>query len=356
MFSNNNRCTADSITVYASPTFAFFSQYSRFSAFVNCKTQIKEGSKRLTTTCADGIMIHRDRLGPYISNCTLTCLGDDFINIHSFNRPIIAIPANDILELNACGEFKTGDRIGLIKVKNGKYEIIEVSRIKSVVTIYRNKDKFTRINLKSPLKQQFDESEIKQKQIQVFSPDIMSHGFVIRDSKFLYGVSRMLIGGRNGLIKNNEFKDNLNHHELLRIGMRRIRCNSVGELYLPRNIQTANNKFEVNYDKHFIEVIDPSSKEYSVCHLFITDNIFKNYRNSRGFSALKISGIDAGTITGNTFIPGYVRKSRYSGTTLSETAIQINNASNILIKNNKIKSNLKGQIQIGKETKNIIQK
>ena len=343
LISKSNRCTADGMTIYASPTFAFMTELSRFTTIKNSKTERKAGSNTLLSTCADGIMIHGDRLGPYIKNCTLQYLGDDFINIHSIGQPILKATKSDEIEVKKSPFFKIGDTVGILEVKNGKEQIKEEATIIDIISIFPEGKKRMVIKLNRPLRDEINITNIPSQGVnkpdRLINMTTLSHGFVIRDNKFMHGVSRMLIGGHNGTLKNNLFIDNLTHHELLDLTR-----NTWGhQIWFPSNVEISGNEFQVSYAKYFIKVNSKPRKNFlpglrAIRHIFISGNKFFNYKNFRGYPSISIQNVERAVISGNQFVPGSVLTTRHSTKHFSEKAIEIKMSIDINVEKNKIES------------------
>lgn len=289
------------ISMDTSSSMAFLFNQSESYFITGCTVAAKADT--CMATCADGLYFYNGMLGGYIAGNKICDLGDDYINIHTQIRPVLRQEGNVIYTSSdlASGLEKEMSRIALIRRSKGEnYPDREymIRNIKRTIREEKNGKKiyWYRIEVAEEIPDLISVENQKKNKSARFDflafPELQNHGMVINGNIFARGVSRILPGGRNLLLSDNQFHDSLGWILFVLLE------NAIGhwdEVFLPRNVTFQHNTF------HSLQksVFQFSGRNYSSdmtknkAHFYLYGNTFQIKKwNNRKLPLFKIYGTD----------------------------------------------------------------
>jgi hypothetical protein len=345
----------DGVTIYQSPSLAVLMQYNDFTLIRNCKvTPRSVDGKRYVTTCADGFYNRWCHFGAYIKNCNLEFLGDDFLNVHGVSIPIYdkANGANGSqLWFKYSGNWRVGERLGIVKTRTGSAGIDEEAYISSVNVENRNNVLCTRVDLDrhltgiSTLNTQYTNTTVYGSDTcdVAVQPEGLSQGLLVRDNTFSHGASRILLGARNAAFRANTIVDTMMHWSFLQLGSEGLSMTQGSEFQLPQNVLVDSNSITSARGKQIFATISMSSGSYSqgggvasttkdVRHIQILNNTFIHGDDQDGalYPSVLFSNFEDGKFSGNTLQQGK--------TQTNKVLVKFDTASGINVADNTFKS------------------
>jgi hypothetical protein len=164
-----------------------------------------ENSKRMLTTCADGVHCQQNRVGPLIENCEFEGMADDAVNIYCPPNVLTEIISPTVWRVTAKTESRPGDRFQVLDPISGRVRaIVKAAKIENV----GNKAAFYDLTIEQPV-----DGAVAGKDHRfgdtLYNLDACGSGFVIRGNHFRpnrrYGV---LLRAHGGIVENNIFERN----------------------------------------------------------------------------------------------------------------------------------------------------
>ena len=198
--------TFSNVTIHTSPGANYVGLESSRINLLGCRTVLKPG--RWHTTCADGVLLSRCRVGPWIEGCTFDALGDDAMNFNTKGMHIKSregegaltlVGRRDHLDRAPTPLVEAGDRLRVFDPKAGR--LLGDARAATVEA----GEGVVRVVLDKPLPAV--EPGTRRGSPIVFNDDTVCAGFVVRGNVFRhirrYG---FLCQARDGLVEGNTFE------------------------------------------------------------------------------------------------------------------------------------------------------
>ena len=317
-FDASRRCTADHVTVFASPAMAFEAGASDSLVIRDCEVTARPGAGRLYSTAADDLFFTMNTFGSLVTRSSFRDSGDDFLNIHTLARPAHSANGNVFYVPMAFWPpalVRPGFRIGVLRTSANRGDIRSVHRIATVelarvggVSI-RGLDCY-KLTLDTPITGLVTLATAGKGK----SPDnliileSLSHGFVVEHNEFSRGYSRMLLGGRNGIFRSNTVADILKVSRFMCVGPERLGGHG-GEWNAPCNITIEGNTFTSAREKPVIRFRTgvfrgEASTGNDILHMRLTGNRFRLEEYAAGLPFITLANVDDVRIAGNTFACG----------------------------------------------------
>ncbi|MFA6564890.1 MAG: hypothetical protein WCV00_23495 [Verrucomicrobiia bacterium] len=316
-FDASRRCTADHVTVFASPAMAFEAGASESLVIRDCAVTARPGTGRLYSTAADDLYFTMNTFGSLVTRSSFRDSGDDFLNIHTLARPAHSVDGSVLYMPMAFWPpalVRPGFRIGVLRTSAARGDIGSAHRIAAVELAriggfsLRGIDCY-KLTLAEPIAGLVTLATVGKGK----SPDnliileSLSHGFVVERNEFSRGYSRMLLGGRNGIFRNNTVADILMVPRFMCVGPERLGGHG-GEWNAPCNIAIVGNTFTSARNKPIIRFqtgtfMGKPSTENDIIHIRITGNVFRTDKHA-GLPFITLANVDDVQIAGNTYLCG----------------------------------------------------
>ncbi len=282
-FSNigSDHTRISGVSIDTSSAMAFLSRESNVFFLTDCTVKAK--GHTFVATAADGVYLYNSILGGYIARNDIGDLGDDYLNVHTQIRRITRRNGRYIyLPIGiAKGLFDRMTRVGLIRRSRGdafisaEYEI----KNKSIVTHFENGKPVKRLKLELAeelpdlVTSENRQAEGKAEPDYLAFPELQLHGLVVAENRFSRGVSRILPGGRNWLLADNEIDDPLGW---ILFTMIESWIGHPDETFFPRNITISGNRFHSLHKSIFTfgGGFSSGQPETFPAHFFINNNRF----------------------------------------------------------------------------------
>lgn len=305
--TTSEQVTFENLTVYTGPGTAYLSGGSSMVNLINCRTVIRD--QRWHSTCADGIIAYRNRIGPWVESCVFEGVGDDSININTSGavcteningRTFVIGGRLDHLGLRQIFSVEQGDHLRVYDPINGvllgEGDVVSVNADPV--------DNTFRVKLKDEIANVVAGDD--ENASIFYNDNTVGANFVIRNNLFRntrrYGV---LAQSHDGVIEGNVFQGVSGNGVVL---MNTIHS---GSGFAPRNISIRGNLFEDCYHQQV------TSRGGS--HAAIIGTIIEK----QGYKMAPWQGVENITIENNTVINWD-----------NVDAIRISNGKNVRIQNN----------------------
>lgn len=309
---SSQRCVFDNITIYSSPSMAFHLGDSASCIVRNCTVKAKPNTLRMYSTSADTMFFPGSTYGHLVKNCTFMNNGDDFFNVHAKARPAYEVDGNKVIMPMAFMTPRVGDRLGVILTSQKHSEIFDVAKIEQVRIVKVEGQGINNLDFyEIILDKEFPElMTLQQPSAEGISDcfviiETLSHGYVFEGNILTNGCSRMLIGGRHGIIKNNAITHGISILRFLVLGTQHLDNNTWGGEYTtPYNVSINNNTFLCRTSRTSFclesRVYGSVSESMDIRNVLITGNSFiRNQGSSVPFFYL--SNVEDLTISDNQF-------------------------------------------------------
>lgn len=195
--NNSKNITFNGISIFSSPGMAYIcedncSHFQIINNFIGINPEYKD--KRCVSLCADAIHIVNTDGCFNISDCDISGMGDDAVNVHDGLGYVSAVNGNTITLIASAMRLREGD---ILAFKNEKFENTEfTAKIVSVKALEGISKEVVVDNLPESVSEGFV----------AYNTECNSSNYVIRDNFFHENRARgLLLQSSNGLCENNRF-------------------------------------------------------------------------------------------------------------------------------------------------------
>lgn len=195
--NQSKNITFDNVSIYGSPGMAFIcedscSHFQIINSFIGVNPEYR--NKRCVSLCADAIHIVNTDGCFNISDCDISGMGDDAINVHDGLGYISSVDGNTLTMIASAMRLNEGDTLAF---KNEKFENTQLSaKIVSVKAL----EGITKEVVVENLPEGVSEGYV------AYSTECDSGNYVIRNNYFHENRARgLLLQSSNGLCENNRF-------------------------------------------------------------------------------------------------------------------------------------------------------
>ncbi len=285
--------TFDNVKIYGTPGMAYIcegntSQFQLINSYIGFNP--KSESDYYVSATADAIHIVNTDGFFNISNCDISKMGDDAINVHDGLGYVESVNGNKLTVIASAMRLREGDTLGF---KNERFEnTTETVKIKSIKVLE---------GIKKEITLDTDIADKIEKGYVAYSKECNSGNYVIKDNYFHENRARgLLLQSSNGLCENNRFYKTM--AQSIKVVMD-IVPESWQEGTGVDNLVIRNNTFEMcDYSRwgSIIEIGTNIAGEKAQTAVFtnieISDNTFKDFP----MYVFKISNVNGITIKDNT--------------------------------------------------------
>lgn len=263
--------TLSHLDIYSSFASGILVKRSGFVDVGSCRIIPKPGTSRISSTNADGVFGQSNYVSPYVHNCFMTLVGDDFVNTHSNALQISDYDGHTFHgRANGHSNFMPGQR--LIVVETGSWKskyagIIKKSHVsKTAGQLMLSLEMNTPIpvGIYSLKNQETATGKDKKRPDRLLNLDLTGPGAVVMNNEFTYGF-RLILRSSNALVAQNLLLNRHNPGNFIILGTHAL------EAWKANNITIRNNTIDGLGNVMFAPQAPVPNR-----NILIADNVFLN--------------------------------------------------------------------------------